>query len=258
MCLTLFAWKAHPKYTLIVASNRDEYHRRPSARAHRWTNSPNITAGQDLDQLGTWMGVTGSGRWAAVTNFREQVPVTDTKKSRGHLTTEYLTGSMSPELYGSSLTNQLATYRGFNLLIGDRSSITYVTNRQNKKFDSVESITKPGIYGLSNHLLDTDWPKVTTGKARLHKLINVSDVIQFKDILELMSDKTKPSDDLLPRSGVSLEWERTLSSIFIKTPEYGTRATSLLLINTDASEIRFSEATFDAEGTELSNQTYIV
>ena len=258
MCLTLFAWKAHPRYTLIVASNRDEYHRRPSALAHRWVNNPNITAGQDLEQLGTWMGVTKTGRWAAVTNYREPQQSTDSKKSRGHLTTEYLMGGLSPQLYAASLTNELEAYKGFNLLVGDCSSITYVTNRQDKKSECIDTITKPGIYGLSNHLLDTQWPKVKNGKTQLHKLINEHDVIQFTDVLEFMSDRTKPSDELLPHSGVSLDLERALSPIFIETPEYGTRATSLLLINEAASEIQFSEATFDAKGTELSNQTYIV
>ena len=258
MCLILLAWKAHPKYSLILASNRDEYHERGSAAAHRWLDSPDIIAGQDLEQSGTWMGVTRSGRWAAVTNFREQLQEAQPKKSRGHLTAGFLMNTQSPDSYANSVTKELTKDNGFNLIVGDSSSINYITNRPATAFKPTEPITQPGIYGLSNHLLDTPWPKVKNGKMRLQKLINDKEVIQFTDVLELMSDTTKPSDGSLPNSGVSLDWERTLSSIFITTPEYGTRATSLLLINNDSSEIQFSEATFDASGTELSNQTYIV
>lgn len=257
MCLVLVAWKAHPKYSLIVASNRDEYHKRPSALAHQWPSNPDITAGQDLEALGTWMGVTRSGRWAVVTNFREQTEAKEPKKSRGHLTTEYLSAGMTPELYVSGLKNDLAAYSGFNLLVGDHSSINYITNRQTEKMKSEASINKPGIYGLSNHLLDTHWPKVVSGKKHLRGLIKKNDVIQFEDVLQFMSEKTIPSDELLPDSGVPIERERTLSPMFIMTPDYGTRATSLLLVDNNSSEIQFSEATFDELGTEISNQTYV-
>jgi uncharacterized protein with NRDE domain len=257
MCLVLFAWKTHPKYSLIVASNRDEYHNRPSALAHRWTTDPNITAGQDLEQLGTWMGVTGSGRWAVVTNFREATTIKESKKSRGHLTTGFLSGGMSPESYVSALKSNLTDYRGFNLIVGDRSSIKYITNRQTEEKKPEASIKKPGIYGLSNHLLNTHWPKVVRGKTHLQQLINKNEVIQFEDVMDFMSDTTKPSDKSLPNTGVTLDQERILSPMFIKTPDYGTRATSLLLIDNNSSEIQFSEATFDASGTKISNRTYI-
>ena len=258
MCLVLFALGMHPRYPLIVASNRDEYHNRPAAPIHRWKDYPNIIAGRDLEQSGTWMGVTESGRWAIVTNFREQKTTSNRKESRGNLTKNFLTSDQSPQAFASSIGEITESYNGFNLLVGDSSSIYYVTNRQAEGMPQTQSIEKPGVYGLSNHLLDTNWPKVTSGKKSFATLIKNNEVIHFEEVVTLMSNTTQPHDEALPDTGVDPEWERTLSPMFITSNDYGTRATSLLLISSDALKIELSEMTFDVKGKELTNHTIIV
>ena len=258
MCLVLLAWRIHPRYPLIIASNRDEYHARPSDSIHRWKDYPNIVAGRDLEQLGTWMGATKSGRWAVVTNFREKKVTSNIVKSRGNLTKEFLTSDQAVESYASSLEKKSSSYKGFNLLVGDTSSIQYVTNRHPDRVPHPQSIDTPGIYGLSNHLLDTDWPKVTNGKKSFANLINNNEIIHFEEIVTLMSNSTQPDTEALPQTGLAEEWERTLSPMFITSNEYGTRATSLLMVSRDASKIEFSEMTFDKKGNALTNQTIVV
>ena len=248
----------HPQYSLIIASNRDEYHDRPSASIHRWRDYPNIVAGLDLERLGTWMGVTESGRWAIVTNFREQKTTSNLIQSRGNLTKNFLTSKQSVKSYVSSIEKTAASYNGFNLLVGDVSSMSYVTNRQTAGMPHTQSIEKSGVYGLSNHLLDTNWPKVTNGKKLFTNLINDNKMIRFEEIVTLMSNATKAGDEALPNTGIALDCERTLSPMFITSTYYGTRATSLLLISPDASKIEFSEMTFDHKGNPITNQTIVI
>ena len=258
MCLFLFAWKMHPKYSLIAVANRDEYHDRPSLPIERWTDHPQVIAGRDLKHYGTWMGVTDSGKWSVVTNFREASDKDNVKNSRGDLTKKFLIGNQTPHAYASSIFSSLDSYNGFNLLAGDTSSIHYISNRQPLTESKTSAIRKPGIYGLSNHLLNTNWPKVSEGKKALQRLISRHEAIEFATIVDLMSNREKPSDRELPMTGVPMDLERTLSPMFIKTPNYGTRATSMLLANEDGSKIQFSEATFNADGNQITNKSFVI
>ncbi len=248
----------HPKYSLIAVANRDEYHDRPSLPIDRWTDHPQVIAGRDLEHDGTWMGVTDSGKWSVVTNFRETRKKEIVKNSRGNLTKGFLIGDQTPHAYTSSIFSSLGSYNGFNLLAGDASSIQYVSNRQPLTSSNAFAIQRPGIYGLSNHLLNTNWPKVSKGKKALQRLTSRHQAIDFATIVDLMSNRERPSDHKLPMTGVPIELERTLSPIFIETPNYGTRATSMLLVNEDSSKIQFSEATFNATGDQVTNKSFFI
>lgn len=194
-----------------------------------WEDAPNVLAGRDLLKGGTWLGVTRSGRFAAVTNFRDASQPQQESRSRGLLVSDYLRGLDSPLLYLKTLQSAASNYPGFNLLAGDGQELFYFTNREMK-------ITrlKPGIYGLSNRLLDTPWPKVERGKKMFRAELK-RQTIQPESILNLLADQHQPADERLPQTGVSLEWERILSPIFISTNEYGTRTSTVLLIAKDAT-----------------------
>ena len=234
MCLVLFAYQHHPKYSLVVAANRDEYFARPTAPAQYWPDYPQILAGRDLKELGTWMGITVHGQFSALTNYRDPRRHSPEALSRGHLVGDFLRGQQSPAEYLESVAKQASQYNGFNLLVGDKRSLWYYANRQGK-LQQLE----PGIYGMSNHLLNTPWPKLEQGRQQLAQCLaqpNVSD----EDLWAILTNRQKPADDTLPDTGVGLEWERTLSSAFIESPEYGTRSSTILLIGRDDS-VRFVE-----------------
>jgi len=237
MCSIFLAYKAHPKYRLILAANRDEFYERPTARAGFWQDAPEILAGRDLVYQGTWLGVTGNGRFSAVTNYRDPLAPTG-NLSRGNLVGDFLRSAETPENYLHKIQENARKYSGFNLLVGEfDSEIGYFSNRA-KNVKILES----GIYGLSNHLLDTPWRKVARGKTALKKLIEKED-FSAESLFEILLDATKAADEDLPDTGIGLERERLLSSIFIETPIYGTRSSTVLLI--DASgKVSFTERTY--------------
>ncbi|MFC1829231.1 NRDE family protein [Thermodesulfobacteriota bacterium] len=238
MCLLLIAYDIHPDYRLVLAANRDEYYDRPTRPLSFWEDEPDILAGRDLKCQGTWLALTRTGRWGAITNFREQAMRDKDAPSRGHLVSDFNAGKMSPKRYLEHVKNIGEAYNGFNLLVGDRSGICYYTNRGN----SVRQITA-GIYGISNHLLDTSWPKVEKGKADLEALlVNQSD-IHPEELLRLLEDRSTPSDEKLPDTGVGLGWERILSPLFITSDIYGTRSSSVIL-EKRSGEVTFWERTF--------------
>lgn len=230
MCVIFFAYKVHPEFPLILLANRDEFYNRPTRKAGFWEDYPNILAGRDLVGGGTWLGVTKSGRFAAVTNYRDPSAPTGTN-SRGHLTADFLKSDESAENYLTEIFNKADQFSGFNLLIGEinsaKNEIFYFSNRSNK-------ITKltPGIYGLSNHLLDTAWHKVKTGKEAFAELLN-EDKISNESFFELLSDKTIAVDESLPDTGIGYEFEKKLSQIFIETPVYGTRCSTVLTFDSN-------------------------
>ena len=229
MCLILFAHGVHPAYRLVVAANRDELYARPTAPVEWWENAPEVLAGRDLRGGGTWMGITRGGRFAAVTNFREPPEHSSDAPSRGHLVADFLRGGTSPGNFLRQLARRADEFNGFNLLIGDRSELWYFSNRNG---DPTELL--PGTYGLSNHLLDTPWPKVERGKQALRDLLEVTDEPLTQALLQTLADVEPPPDHLLPDTGVGREWERALASPFIITPEYGTRSSTVLLVGRDA------------------------
>ncbi len=244
MCLILFAWKAHPDYPLIVAANRDEFHNRPTESAHIWPDiQPDLIAGRDLQAGGTWMGITGNGRFAAVTNYRE-VPPAESELSRGELVIDYLNGHQSAQHYAQLLHSKSRRYAGFNLLIGDHSQLLHISNRS-------QSITdiKPGIHGLSNATLNTPWPKVQTGKSYLQQLL--SGQFGHADLQMLLGNEQTAADDQLPATGINLEMERMLSASKIVSPSYGTRSSTSLLLSRNG-HIDFYEQSYDPQGKPAS------
>jgi len=227
MCLIIFAWKVIPGMPLIAAANRDEFYQRPASAAGWWEDHPDIYAGRDLQAGGTWLGVTRAGRFAALTNVRAPSEKRPDAPTRGKLVSDYLSGSLTPEQYIEQIRPGAAAYNGFNLLIGDRDTLLWYSN----KGDEDPRNGKPlgyGVYGLSNALLDTPWPKVTRAKAQFASLLCQG--APEETFFELLSDSTRANDCRLPSTGISLEWERVLSSIFICSPDYGTRASTVVRV----------------------------
>jgi uncharacterized protein with NRDE domain len=240
MCLVLIAWRGDAQYPCVIAANRDELHSRPTAPAHWWQSRPPILAGQDLLAGGTWLGMTQTGRFAALTNFRDPEQRRPGTPSRGTLVASILMSGDSIEGNLEQLRNVSAAYNGFSLLFSDGERLAiYESARGSGR------VLGPGIYGLSNHLLDTPWPKVQTAKSRLSRAL--ADLRTTDAVLALLRDEAPAPDDRLPRTGVSLEWERLLSSAFIRAPDYGTRCSTVLRI--DASRRAwFDEWSWDAAG----------
>jgi uncharacterized protein with NRDE domain len=226
MCLLLLAIKSHPVYKLVIAANRDEYYDRPTAPASFWDDRSDLLAGRDLRAGGTWFGITKKGRIAAITNYRDPASLKSHAPSRGELVSDFLTGEEKPKEYLASLDLKAGGYNGFNLIVGTKDQICWHSNRGN----GTRSLM-PGIYGVSNHLLDTPWPKVSRGKAALEEILSEQSVPSPAALLNMLLDRSIPDDDNLPDTGVGLEWERLLSPIFISSPNYGTRSSAILLID---------------------------
>ncbi len=250
MCLILLALNSHPGYSLIVAANRDEFYDRPSAPAAFWSEAPGLLAGRDLRAGGTWLGVDRRGRLAAVTNYRQGHREGAARRSRGHLVSEFLTTPVTAREHVERAAREADQYNGFNLLAGDVRELRYFSNR-----DGVPRPLPPGVYGLSNHLLDTPWPKVTSGRNALQALVGAEAPELITGLFALLSDRNQPSDDLLPRTGVGRQWERLLSSAFIASGDYGTRSSTVVLLGRDGSAV-FVERTFAAGGTPAGEVRY--
>ncbi len=228
MCLILVARQVLPDYPLVVAANRDEFFARPTAEAAAWSDAPQVFAGRDLEAGGTWLGVTNTGRFAAVTNVREPGrPAGD--RSRGLLTRDFLLGGESAAAYVAALDGEV--FAGFNLLLCDGREFWYSSNRS--EHDNSPRALPPGIYGVSNHLLDTPWPKLAASKLRFAEAL--SHLPAEKGFFDLLADVEIVPDADLPATGVPLEWERRLSAVFVRSPDYGTRASTLLMQQQDGS-----------------------
>ena len=252
MCLILVAHRAHPRYRLVVAANRDEFFQRPATAADYWSDAPHVLGGRDLDKGGTWMGVTTAGRWAAVTNFRDGTSPEPGTRSRGELVASYLCGSTGAQVYVATMQPRAREYHGFNLLAGDASGMHYLSNK-----DDGSMMLAPGIYGLSNHFLDSPWPKVEHGKvAMLDALAGSAKPDRLIDaLLATLSDRSVADERVLPSTGISEEWEKQLSAAFISAPGYGTRASTVLLIDHDG-EVHFHERSFGRHGELLEDRRY--
>jgi uncharacterized protein with NRDE domain len=239
MCLLLLANRVSDEYPLIVAANRDEFYDRQSAPLARWQDEPSIWAGRDLVGGGTWMGVTCTGRFAALTNYREPSRRLDHPRSRGRLVSDFLAGGDSPREFIEKRRGEGHLYPGFNLLCGQGDSLLWYSNRTD-----TEKTVPSGILGLSNALLDTPWPKVEWGKRKLGAALGSNGALDVESIFEILGETRRFPDDQLPQTGVPVEWERALSSLFVKTDGYGTRCSSLVLFKSDGS-ITFMEQTFE-------------
>jgi uncharacterized protein with NRDE domain len=258
MCLIAFDWQpSDDKHRLALIANRDEFFERPTAPLHWWNED--FLAGKDLREGGTWMGLTRSGRFAALTNYRGPQEKQTGLQSRGHLVANFLRSpaSLSDALHELERTQQ--AYNGFNLICGDIKSgeLWWLSNRsENGKASRIA----PGLHGLSNALLDTPWPKVARAKAALQTALaeaQTSEALTEK-LLATLNDAQPARDEELPSTGVSLEWERSLSSVFIAPradpASYGTRSSSVLLVTHD--EVHWVEQTHAENGVESATQTF--
>ena len=249
MCLIVLGWQVHPRFPLVLAANRDEYHDRASARAAFWDERRDLLGGRDLQAGGTWLGLTRAGRIAAVTNVREATAAPNpAAPSRGALATDFLCGMLAPKDYAGAVHAKGEAYRGFNLLIGDRTALWWVSNRG----DGARRLG-PGIYGVANDSLDTPSPKVVTGKKTLERLLATGPSLAA--LLALLADTGLPGGEAVPDTGGGLERERLLSPLRIVAPDYGTRCSSAVLVD-DQGAIQFAERSFDRRGAEGESLSY--
>ncbi len=240
MCLILFSYRSHPGCPLILAANRDEFYERPTAPASFWEESPDMLAGRDLRDGGTWLGITKAGRMAAITNYRDPRTLKEGAPSRGGLVSGFLRGDEPPREYIRRIRRGSGRYNGFNLILGDGSGLFHFSNTT----DAFREIS-PGVHGISNHLLDTPWPKVKRGTRLLDGLISDHQDPPPDEIFQILADTSRPDDRDLPDTGVGIEWERVLSSIFIQSDGYGTRSSSVILVDREGN-VRFIERSFSS------------
>ncbi|QDI92392.1 NRDE family protein [Salicibibacter halophilus] len=246
MCLINFQWKAHKHYPLIIAANRDEFYERPTAPAHFWEDEPELLAGRDLVQKGTWLGITKQGKFAALTNFRDPQQIDPGKASRGEIVKQFLTEDWSPKEFVESLREHRESYTGYNVIAGTLDEMYHYNNVHNEL-----NKVNPGAHGLSNDSLNTPWPKVIKGKQTLNVYATQASEIKTEPLFQMLSDTEQAPVEELPATGIDPDFERQLSPLFIHTENYGTRASTVLLIDNQKNvtfvERRFNEGVFTGE-----------
>lgn len=240
MCLIVFAWAPDSPQPLLLAANRDEFYARPTLPLAEWDDAPGVFAGRDLEAGGTWLGLTRSGRFAALTNIRDPGQPARSR-SRGELTADYLLGDLSPERYLQQVMEKAEHYAGFNLLLGDAQQLWHYNPREGQPGQ-----LQPGLYGLSNASLNTPWPKLQRARQALQQCQDTKD---SAPLLALLADRHLPEDHLLPETGVGLATERLLSSAFIASAAYGTRASTALILRQDGWHL--TERSFGPHGALL-------
>ena len=249
MCLLVLAWQAHPRYRLIVAANRDEFHDRPADALGKWTAGAGgvpreILAGRDLQAGGTWLGLDRARRVGIVTNYRDLQRSAPGAPSRGELIPRYLTGDACAGAFVEALEPAAVRYAGFNLLVSDTDALWYASNRAER----FARVLPPGVYGLSNHLLDTPWPKLARVRRAFHAWLDATPEPDPEALLAMLADRTPAADhEPLPETGLSFEWERTLSAPFVLNREYGTRCSTVLLL-APGGRLALTERRFDCTG----------
>lgn len=250
MCLILLAWRAHADYPLILAANRDESFARPTRIAEAWAEAPGIIAGRDLEKGGTWLAVSARGRLAAVTNYRDGAGPKSGTRSRGLLVSDFVASDLEPAAFLARLHEQVESYQGFNLLVAAEGVLLHYA----KPGHRLTPVT-PGVHGLSNHLLDTPWPKVERGKAAVGRLLAATGEPLIDGLFDALSDMRVPPDAALPHTGIGIERERVLSTAFIVTPDYGTRASTVVLVD-NSGRITFVERNFGPGGHALETRRF--
>ncbi len=228
MCLILFSFRAHRHFPLVMAANRDEHYNRPAAPAAFWDDQPEIYAGRDLEKGGTWMGINRNGRIAAITNYREGLPAAVAPRSRGELVSRFLRGDQTADDYFRTAAADDADYNPYSMIAGDLVALSFHSNRGN----GIQPVAPGVVHGLSNHLLDTAWPKVTKGIATVDATRDLDDPDAISAMLfALLADRTPAQDPLLPDTGIARQRERELSPPFITGEHYGTRSSTVLLVH---------------------------
>jgi uncharacterized protein with NRDE domain len=247
MCLLVLAWQAHPRYRLIVAANRDEFHERPTAPLAQWPAPENILAGRDLRANGTWLGLDRRRHFGVITNFRELQRPRPEALSRGALIPRYLEGEASAGTYLSQLAPEAPRYSAFNLLLTDGDSLWYASNRAERFARPLP----PGVYGLSNQFLDTPWPKLRRVRRRFDAWLSDPANASASELFALLDDRaTATADEELPQTGIPPEWERVLSAPFVLNPDYGTRCSTVLLLESSGAGY-LAERRFDPSGNSI-------
>jgi uncharacterized protein with NRDE domain len=246
MCLILFAWHTHADYPLALAANRDEFYNRPTLPLAPWRDAPDIIGGRDLVAGGGWLAAHADGRFAAVTNVRQGLPPRPDAKSRGQLIADYLKNNFQPMDFIKEIEQE--AYDGFNLLLGGRQELYYCSNRNGVQPERLQ----PGIYGLSNHRLDTPWPKVAIAKQAFAAALDTLPAPTC--FFRLLADRTPAPDQDLPQTGIPLAMERMLSAIFIASSDYGARASTFLLQHRDG-HFSMTERSFGPGGRLLGEKT---
>lgn len=251
MCLVLFSHTSHEEYPLVVAANRDEFYARPTEPAGFWPENKQVLAGKDLLGGGTWMGITRKGKVAFLTNYRDPSDIRKNAPTRGNLVRDYLVREVDAEMYLQEIQERGADYNGFNLVCGEmQGKLFYYSNYAEK----VEEIS-PGIHGLSNALLNTSWPKVEKGKEKMKEMLT-SVRIKERVVYDLLYDDVKAPVEKLPDTGVGTALEEVLSPMFIKSPDYGSRCSTILLVDKNGS-VTFSERTYDLVTYQAVTRTFL-
>lgn len=250
MCILFIAVKQHPDYPLIIAANRDEFHIRPTQQSTFWQHRQDVLAGRDLQAGGTWMGINKNGRLSALTNVRDPQKIMPDAVSRGELVSHFLLQNDAPNDYLQTLRNSKDNYNGYNLLFGQWNDL-WVYNNHTDKAQRLEA----GVFGLSNADLDSPWPKINQGVAQLKGHCQQSGPVDTDRLFDILLDQQQSSDDLLPKTGVPIEWERKLSSVFIQSEDYGTRSATLLLIN-NQQQVKWLEHSFNPSGENVQQAEY--
>lgn len=246
MCLILLGFRTHRRFPLVVAANRDEHYGRPAAAAGFWDDHPDVYAGRDLEKGGTWMGIATSGRFAAITNFRRGPPGPAAPRSRGELVSGFLTGEDSAADFLATAARSADDYNPFSMIAGDIRGLHFYSNCGN----GIQAVM-PGVHGLSNHLLDTPWPKVVSGSAVMAATRGFEDPDAISNTLfSMLLDRGGFQDAALPDTGISRQRERELSPPFISGGSYGTRTSTVLLVH-ESGEVFVHEKRFGAHGAAL-------
>lgn len=252
MCIAYLSIKKHPEWPLFIAANRDEFHQRKALAAAPWENNPGIIAGIDGEAGGTWLGINKNGRFALLTNYRDIHSIIPDAPSRGYLVSEYLQGDTTALDYASAILTKAAQYNAFNLVVGSPDKSVYISNRGHQ---TEPAELQPGSHVLSNHLMDTPWPKAE----RLRKALDSIELDflpdQLPDIFDILRDNTRAPDNDLPNTGLSLERERLLSSPFIVSPDYGTRCSTIIAVHKSGQSL-FSEMTYNSMGQAVSQNKF--
>jgi len=246
----LIALNSHPVYKLIIAGNRDEFFERPTAQAAFWEDTPDLLAGKDLRAGGTWFGITKQGRIAAITDYRDPALLKSNAPSRGGLVRRFLLSHERPDDFIHRISVEAHEYNGFNLVVGEKDNLYWYSNIADEL-----RFLGPGIYGLSNHFLDTPWPKVIRGKNALQRLISEKTDPSPEDFLFILSDRSMADDENLPDTGIGIEWERMLSSVFVSSPDYGTRSSTLLWVDQN-DRVMFMERVYESASNHISSAKF--
>jgi uncharacterized protein with NRDE domain len=248
MCILFVAVKQHQDYPLIIVANRDEFFARATAESDFWQDKPHILGGRDLQAGGTWMGINKQGYIASLTNVRAPETLIENATSRGALVSDYL--DTMPTGYYEQLAQSKSQYNGYNLLYGKWDALSVYNNHT----DELQDLT-PGFYGLSNADLNSEWPKINRGVKQLEQLCLSNKAIDTPDLFEILMDRTKAPDEQLPKTGVPVEWERHVSSIFIQGEDYGTRSSTLLTVDKQ-NQVNWHEKTYNNKGLFMSEKKY--